>query len=156
MSAQPFDRDTFECLQSIGFISHDGTTLLTPSGEAISSHNVIRLETIGGRASNLRYMRRAMDRYDGVDAPASGTPQGDQQFDHLIKHWPVTALIYFALRRLQRDGEFSRLRTGLALLISYERQEITADDILAALWPNGQAQATQKLLLPQSPIPIEG
>src|SRR3546814_7805888 len=95
MTAQTFDRDTFECLQSIGFLSNDDTPLLMPNGEAISHPNFVRLETIAGRASNLRYMRQAMDRYDGVDQPASGTPQGDQQFDHLIKHFPVTALIYF-------------------------------------------------------------
>src|SRR3546814_4843169 len=85
MTAQTFDRDTFECLQSIGFLSNDGTPLLMPNGEAISHPNFVRLETIAGRASNLRYMRQAMDRYDGVDQPASGPPQGDQQFDHLIK-----------------------------------------------------------------------
>src|SRR3546814_2887973 len=87
MTAQTFDRDTFECLQSIGFLSNDDTPLLMPNGEAISHPNFVRLETIAGRASNLRYMRQAMDRYDGVDQPASGTPQGDQQFDHLIKHF---------------------------------------------------------------------
>src|SRR3546814_4142657 len=79
MTAQTFDRDTFECLQSIGFLSNDGTPLLMPNGEAISHPNFVRLETIAGRASNLRYMRQAMDRYDGVDQPASGTPQGDQR-----------------------------------------------------------------------------
>lgn len=155
MTAQTFDRDTFECLQSIGFLSSDGTTLFMPNGEAISP-NFVRLETIAGRASNLRYMREAMDRYDGVDQPASGTPQGDQQFDHLIKHFPVTALIYFYLRRFQRAGEFSRLRSGLSLLIAYERQEITSEDILFALCPDGQSQATARLLLPQPMPQIEG
>src|SRR3546814_19282660 len=67
--------------------SSDLTPLLMPNGEAISHPNFVRLETIAGRASNLRYMRQAMDRYDGVDQPASGMPQGDQQFDHLIKHF---------------------------------------------------------------------
>src|SRR3546814_6265419 len=108
MTAQTFDRDTFECLQSIGFLSNDGTPLLMPNGEAISHPNFVRLETIAGRASNLRYMRQAMDRYDGVDQPASGTPQGDQQFDHLIKHFPVTALIYFYLR----DRQSTRLNSS--------------------------------------------
>src|SRR3546814_7958576 len=63
-----------------------------------------------------------------------------QQFDHLIKHFPVTALIYFYLRRFQRAGEFARLRTGLSLLIAFERQEITSEDILVALCPDGQSQ----------------
>src|SRR3546814_13191430 len=71
MTAQTFDRDTFECLQSIGFLSNDCTPLLMPNGEAISHPNFVRLETIAGRASNLRYMRQAMDRYDGVDQPRS-------------------------------------------------------------------------------------
>src|SRR3546814_20097824 len=79
MTAQTFDRDTFECLQSIGFLSNDGTPLLMPNGEAISHPNFVRLETIAGRASNLRYMRQAMDRYEGVDQPASGTPKGEER-----------------------------------------------------------------------------
>lgn len=154
MPSPRFDQETIERLKSIGFKSRDDVTLLLPDGQPISGMATVEFDKMGGRVSNIGYMARAMDHYDGVTSPADGTPQGDRQFEHLLSRFPTSAMVYFALRRRQRNGDLAGLRTGLALLLAFEQDLITPHDILAALWPDGHTQAAQKLMLPPTSVAI--
>src|SRR3546814_16544889 len=84
--------------------------------------------------SNIAYMARIMDQYDGV-LGTEGTIAGDKQFEHLLTiEKGGMALIYFALRRLQRAGEIDALRHGLALLMAYEDGVLSHVDALVMIW----------------------
>lgn len=115
----------------------DGTTVSLPA-------HVDRIRHMGGRLDNVRYMARAMDRYDGIEG-TPGTVEGDEQFEHLIRgghgrrrdldqELRGAGLIYFALRRHQRAGNLPELRRGLVLLMAFEDGQIALDDVLGAVW----------------------
>lgn len=123
-------------LPSIGFtMTPKGRAF--PSGKIVPNHALKRLASMNGRLSNIEYMARAMDRLDNVADPAPGTSAGDRQFAHLVEHHPTAALLYFALRRLQRNGDVDGLRRGLTVLLAYDHDEMDSEDAIAMLWPEG-------------------
>lgn len=146
--------DRFEHLPSLGFAvtsTNDGIKITFPDGTKAQPCAYDRLRQLSGRMDNLRYMARAMDHYDNVENPPEGSAQGDKQFEHLLTHHQAAALIYFALRRLQRAGNLAELRRGLTLLLAYDHGELSATDALTALWPSDSVTPSS---LPTLPISV--
>lgn len=130
--------DEFLNLLALGFTfgpNPDRLTIIYPDGTTQSgTRQIDRLRHLSGRMSNIAYMARAMDQYDGIQG-TEGSTAGDKQFEHLFTiDEGGLALIYFALRRLQRAGEVDLLRHGLALLMAYEDGVISISDALSAIW----------------------
>src|SRR3546814_6839670 len=80
------------------------TDTLFPYTTLFRSHpNFVRLETIAGRASNLRYMRQAMDRYDGVDQPASGTTPRSEEHTSELQSLMRISYAVFCLKKKNKN-----------------------------------------------------
>lgn len=124
-----------ENLFDIGYSNDNKGNYLDPEGEIIPSFRLANLKPFASVLSNIRYMARAIDRYDGIEDPAPGTLEGDQQFDHLLRTDPSQAISYFALRRLQRANDLSGIRRGIVIMRAFERQELLEADLKGNLWP---------------------
>ena len=147
----------FELLTSIGFTvttTCGVPEVRFPDGSVVPDRALERARQMSGRLSNLAYMARSMDRYDRVDRPAAGSAPGDMQFEHLLAQQPAGALIYFALRRLQRAGDIAMLRQGLAILLAYDHGELMAEDAVAALWPDGVSRPAALPARPTTPVAL--
>lgn len=137
MGLKSLGQENIDLLTSIGFTVRSTGELCLADGEEVCDRNFDQLETMAGRVSNIRYMANAMDLYDRISQPAPAVRGGRQQFEHLLNFIPNLALIYFALRRLQRQNNLPALRSGLSLLLAFEKQQISAEDVLSILWPHG-------------------
>ena len=146
-----------ERLAAIGFKMLPGGSrprLALADGTAVREERLERFAAIAGRLSNVAYMARAVDRLDGVAEPAPGTSDGDRQFAHLVAVGRSTAgdhpvaLIYVALRRLERAGDFARLRAGLAILLAFDDGELCGAVAVDAVWRPEWNDRTSVLALP--------
>jgi hypothetical protein len=137
-----------DALLTVGFSYHPEKGLCFPDGTSVRPKAMERLRHWAGRLNNLAYMANAMDLYDGVENPAPAVSGGKSQFDHLLEMFPAAALIYFALRRLQRAGHLVALRQGLNVLIAFDHDEMTASDAVSALWPVGAEHPAALAALP--------
>jgi hypothetical protein len=163
----------YDNLIAIGYTMgerHDGPAPVAPGNDVVggkwsrtvSSTSDQRMGHMNGRLSNLAYMAKAIDEYDGV---VYGGPdredfaQGKQQFDHLMSRSGLKGigLTYMALRRIQRAGNLVALRVGLTILLALDHDEISASDALAALDPSllasQDAQGMTALIAPTIGLP---
>lgn len=147
------DLNTLSHLRSVGYVVTDGpfNGISAPGSEihrngrpmTASSRSHDRLREMNGRLSNISYMAHAIDELDGVahrgpehgDAE-SGRAQLISMLDTDMPERRMTGLLYVALRRLQRIGNISGLRTGLVILLAHDRGEISGRDALSAVWPD--------------------
>lgn len=142
-------------LTAIGFFHDEQKGLCFPDGTPVRAKAMARLDQLGGRLNNIRYMASVMDEIDGALNPASSVPGGRRQFEHLVKNLPAAALIYFAPRRLQRAGDIAALRQGLTILLAFDHDEICAADAVAALWPAGAEKPYGLPALPRPALALE-
>jgi hypothetical protein len=115
-----------------------------PPSDVVRGEGAIdRMNHIAGRLSNVQYMANAIDAADGIPEAerARGVAGGARQFAHLMesdrRDGGDMGRCYVALRRAQRAGDHDRVRIGLVMLVSADRDEIGHSDVLRALGDDG-------------------
>ncbi|AXK43797.1 hypothetical protein [Erythrobacter aureus] len=130
----PYRADKFPLLAAAGFtFSKDGA--LAPGGDE-PIRRTATLDKLEGRLANVRYMAAAMDEFDIGSTDQPTDVNGRRQFEHLMSEsfpdrW--TGYIYVAMRRFQRDGEFTKLALMLGMLIAYEDKLISGRALLESI-----------------------
>lgn len=85
------------------------------------------VERLCGLLSNVSYMAEAIDFADDAseEIDKSGI-KGKHQFEHLLSrgHLVPTGLLYFALRRYERRGDFMKARAVLQMLAASDSSDI--------------------------------
>ncbi len=85
------------------------------------------VERLCGLLSNVSYMAEAIDFADDAseEIEKSGI-KGKMQFEHLLSrgHLVPTGLLYFALRRFERRGDFMKARAVLQMLAAGDGNDV--------------------------------
>lgn len=116
--------------------------ILNPEGHKVPPTGAARLLQMNGRLNNIAYMANAIDTLDNVAQPAAEVPGGNSQFLHLLTfQGGASAIIYFALRRIQRAGDRQALLIGLSILLAYDHREIEAITAVRHFFPSGAPRA---------------
>lgn len=122
----------FLALRALGYsLDNNGRNLCFPDGERVLQIAQTRIRSYAVTYADIALMVHAIDLLDGEGSPCSGHPDGDAQYDQLIRVDPARALIFLALRRRQRSGDIASFRRGLVIATAYNKGEICEGD---ALW----------------------
>lgn len=84
------------------------------------------VERLCGLISNVSYMASAIDFADDASEEIDkSSMKGKHQFEHLLSrgHLVPTGLLYFALRRYERRGDFMKARAVLQMLAASDSSD---------------------------------
>ncbi len=85
------------------------------------------VERLCGLLSNVSYMASAIDFADDASEEIEkSSMKGKHQFEHLLSHGHLvpTGLLYLALRRYERRGDFMKARAVLQMLAASDSSDI--------------------------------
>jgi len=114
------------------------------------------LEKMDGRLSNVAYMASEIDSMDGLNGLVEQNKDGALQYNHLLSKMPVTAKIYQALRRLQRDGKYGGVYLLLIMLLQYEDNVLPESAILSVVENLGYNEKAKTFPVQQILITAQG